>query len=394
MKNERGSALLAVSIILFLVIGISLWYVQWTMVQSRGSVNQTGSQIAMEQAENAYNDARQLLKRPDLRTKLVTGGEWQPLSSEMMVDTTTTPDRRFAIDFHRSSADDSLIEATCTGYYYIASGNVVDVDNGNRKALQAVIEAKFKVYSAAQYLFAVPNTLTVNAGSDLSNGSIYARDLVFEPGAHTTVGSAYYYVSSSPTAPTNVTFINTGSATPLTSAANFGSLDSSIRTTYSAGTPQCTFDGLVSAPPGHVFYCNGTVDIAETVPLVVDGVYTIYATSNVVVHGNMRLNNSSSWIAVLSEQDVQIGADAPAHLTLHGNFVSNHDFVAEGSIHPFGTFHLNGSVAALNRIAIGQVWSTPGSRHYLYATSTDPSFLLPNFTQTLQYTVLQGKFSS
>lgn len=390
MKSEKGGALIAVVMICMLLIAGMAWIYRWSWDNSLTMGRHNGGQHALEYADSGINSLTVWLKSPNLSAVLPVGSS-TTLSIPMEKG-------RCAISIYRQSPDSTLIDAYATGYFTLGNGTLVDPDT-NLNSQAASINAKFRISNAAEYLIGIPSTLYVSYGTNAGTGTIYAKDLIFDPpgtGPQTIVGSALYSNSVSSSVPVFVTFTKTpAAAQQLTYPPSFTALDAAMRAQYvqnSNGSVAPAFTGEVSAPVSHIYVVNGPLDIGVGDVLTVNGVYVIYVTGQVTIHNSILLKDAQSWVAILSEQDIHLAADAPDVLTLNGNYLMNGSLIADlpaTGPRTNGVFALNGGIVSLGAISLANVFLQ--SRTYTYASTADPNLFLPNTTDLLQYKILMGR---
>ena len=393
MKCERGGALIAVVMICMLLIAGMAWIYRWAWDNSITMGRHNGGQHALEYADSGINALSVLLKSPNLATLLPVGSS-TTFSYPM-------ENGRCAMSVYRQSPDSTLIDAYATGYFTLGNGTMVDPDT-NKNSQAASINAKFRISNASEYLIGIPSTLYVSYGTNAGTGTIYAKDLIFDPpgtgptGPQTIVGSALYSNSVSSSIPTFVTFTKTpAAAQQLTYPPSFTALDAAMRALYTQsanGSVAPPFTGEVSAPASHIYVVNGPLHIGEGDALTVNGVFVIYVTGQVTIYNSILLKNAQSWVAILAEQDIHLAADAPDALTLNGNYLMNGSMIADPpptGPRANGVFTLNGGMVSLGAISLANVYLQ--SRTYTYASTSDPNLFLPNTTDLLQYTILMGR---
>ncbi|HVO33264.1 MAG TPA: hypothetical protein VMU17_05055 [Elusimicrobiota bacterium] len=397
LKNEAGTALVAVMVISVLIVSSMLWWATWNRAKARVGVQQFGTQQAKQLADSGIGVAQQWLGSPTLSVSL------PPQTTApyvLMSDTTTNTMGRYEVALYRTNCDASLIEAYATGYYYVGSGPYLDPLT-HQNATITVLDVKFKLLSVTQYLFAVPNNMIVDAGSNFGNGSIYGQDITFNTGAQIALQAAYYTDKVLPSsAPANVTFSTSCPyAQPLSYAPNFGTLTESVRNSYIAKAvngplPDFAAGGTLGPGSGNsaVYYSSGDVSIATLgTPLVVSGVYVIYTTGNIDIGNSINpqsTNPNSDWLGLLAEKNIYVTAANTNDLELNGTFITNWSIIGSGWTNPTAyTLATNGSMAALLNISLG--WNGP--RQYQYVPPP-PTLPLPSGVDVLQYNILIGKY--
>lgn len=405
--DEKGSALVACIVIGLVFLAGVFWVAEWSTMIGRGRVHDMGKNSAAVNADTALNAAVQNLTRSDLNLFLAPNTAFR--------SSTTIAGGRYDYTLSRPNVDTNLIEASATGYYFLAGGTFKDPETGQNAQVCAV-DAKYRVTNAGQFLIAVSTTLVINYGADATGGVLYGVDVVFKNGSsgpNTQVTTVYYLNSVyrwetsgnyyPDAAPTFVTFTgSTVTAQHLAYAPNFVHIDSNLGSYYSSVQSASSagfggsFAGSVSAAAdSHVYYTVGDVHIGQGDPLVVNGVYVIYATGNIYIDNNVTLANSNSWVGFLSEQNIVLSADAPDNLTLYGNYLAAGSFMAAGPPRPGSHFSLTGGIVSTVGIDIANTWLGPRTYTFPAAGTTgsnSPDLLLPNFSELLEYKVVQGKY--
>jgi len=216
VSSQKGSALLAVSIISFLFVALVLWASNWARDHSRTAVSLVGSQRALQYADSGVSGATLSLKLPSLAQNLAPG-----TSTSFSF---TMPNGRNDVALYRRSSDTSLVDCYSTGYYFIPTATLADPISGSAAAI-AVVNAKFRIANAAEYLMAVPGTLNIAAGLNMCPGNqcsgiLYGSMIQFNPA--TVAGQPPAYVGT-------VLYATTGGVSYSTPP---------VSVTYGAGPPQ------------------------------------------------------------------------------------------------------------------------------------------------------------
>ena len=380
---------------LLFVAGV-YWYAEWSRVKSVAKVHRMSGKNALAYADEALNDVLIRLKSPQLKQFLDIGTtNFYSLGRS---------DARIDVSLARTSSDVNFVNVDVSAYAYLGKGSFTDPLTG-RRCQRAVVNAKYHVINVGQFLIAVPTILQVGYGTNAANGMLYASQLKFIGctggcGAPTQVYSAFYfqgleYLGAPPVVYTGPV----DHAQRLSYPMNFASLDPTMRAYYqnqAPSTPAPVFEGMISEPlPYHVFFVDSNLDIAKNAPLTVQGIYVIYATGDVHIHNNITLADANSWIGVFSEKDIHLDSDAPNTLTLNGTYLCNGTFIGDpgpgGAPRSGVNLTINGGLISMIHIDIATNWV--GNRNYTYQTSTSPNFLLPNFTETLEYKIVGGKLN-
>jgi hypothetical protein len=394
--NRRGSALITIVVIALLFMAGITWYVRWGQIQSTTRVHRTMVRNATDFADEGINNALLRLKAPDLAQFLPINGT---TSYALAI-----PNGRIDLALARQSTDTAVVTIKSTAWLFLSRGGWVDPVT-NERAEMAEIEGTYRITNVGQFLIAIPSILPVSYGTNAPSGIIYASQLDFKPclsgpcNTPTQLLSAFYYDSVTPNdAPAYVQFTAAPfRAQKVSYPMSFVGLDPSVRAYYSSLATQPlppSFDGLVDEPnPAHVYYVTGDLHIAQNSPLTVRGVYIIYVTGNVYIHDNINLSNVSSWLGVLAEGDIHLADDAPNNLSINGTFMCNSYFKGDalpGNVNRSNVnLTINGGIVSMTNIDIATVWV--GQRTYTYQVSADPHFILPNFSQTLEYKITHGK---
>ena len=336
----------------------------------------------------------QFLKSPALSTSL-------PLVNGTTTFSMPLNQGRVAVSLTRSNIDNNLVDAYATGYFYIAASSFLDPLN-QQPAQIASVYAKFQITNVAQFMLAVPGSLTLGYGTNASGGIVYASNLAFQSGSGdptTQVSEAYYYNSVFPTsAPPFVTFSPPGSsAQQLSYPPNFANLDAGVRAQYSSKQTSnpipspADFEGVLTCPSDtYVIFVSSSVDFGKLGPVTVSGVCAIYATGDIYIHNNLgpAPGDTTSWVALLSEGIIHLADDAPQSLSVCGNFVTNVAFMADGAPRPTGNLIITGGIVSMQSMGVADVWQ--GTRTYQYASSTSPNLFLPNISNQLEYRLNSG----
>src|SRR5882762_6296774 len=143
LKQERGSALIAVLIITALIAAVFVVFSTWTQIGNRAVIHTLNTQKAVYNAQSGYYAALDWLKTPyavDLTT--------EPKNLGSMTDGAT-----YYLTLARSINDSSLISITATGYFEIPSGHFSD-PVGNA-AEMGIIDAVVRAISVKDYFAAV-----------------------------------------------------------------------------------------------------------------------------------------------------------------------------------------------------------------------------------------------
>jgi len=396
--GEDGGALLAILIICVLVGSVLVWYLQWSQFAGKNENHLSGTQHALSYADSGIHAASQRLKTPWMNSD--TGNSF----------TTSAPlyNGRYEYTVVLDTQTRSLADTYATGYYYLNTGESVDPTNG-RAAQRAVIHAKIYFAGIQNLVAAVPGRLPIGGGS-VVDGALYAKDLIFNrsiDGSPTRVGIALYNQSvlgddkQMNPAPDYVVFYSSPAAAQhVQYPVHLPQLGPSFRTYYAAragtGSGQlqagASLDGLVNKPndtPNPVYFCNGDLHIGKTNTFTAQDTFLIYATGDIYIHKPVELE-VGSWVAFLTEKKIHIADDAPDSMTLKGTYLSNGAFLTDNTSRHPGSFHLYGNLIAGQGIDLADFWAT---RVYVRAGPVDNILDIPNFTQLLEYKVLQGKYN-
>jgi hypothetical protein len=399
-SNNRGSALLmSLLVSLFLISGL-LCYSWYNSVRNRENIQELSRHEALNYADSCMKSALTWLRSPD-GSVLSPGGAITLPSAGPASFPATFAKGRCEVSLVRGDPalgqDLNIISAVATGYYQLP-----------RSTQTAVVKAVIRFTSVTQYMLAVGNLLHIGAGSDITDGVVYAPDLVFDGAV--TIGAAYYYRTVSPL-PVGVTFTLPSLASPvnyaqqLPSPLNVAMLNISIRNLYinrntALFVPQ-TFTGTISAPADskYVYFYDGDVDIGQPGPgggVTINGVFVIYATGDIRIHNSIR-HNPGCWAGFLSEKAIYLKADAPDDLKLNGNFIANAGMLADVPTPARSggncRLEINGGIVGMSSPNFGNVWTSAAgcTRTYSYESCSDPHLYLPNLSTILEYQVTKGR---
>jgi hypothetical protein len=398
LKNNHGSAVIAALVIAALLLAGLVVRSQWQAVRSQSSVQVNGSKRAMSYAESGISHAVNWLRMPSLQDELPVN------SSTTLVG--QQPDGRYAVAVYRRNADPNLVDLQSTGYFHLPRGS--EDDNG-KPAQIAVVAARVRLSNVGEYLAATNASLTIGYGTDIQSGSVYAQDLSFQSGAtlpKTRVARAYFLNSVNGTttdvAPSWVEFTaNPPFAQRLAYAPALSTLDPSVRALYlsrASTDPLPSLQGSIPPPSDtHVYLATHDVDIG--VPganTSYSGVFVLYSTGHVRIHGSVRPADANSWMAIISEKDIRFDADAPAVVTVEANLIANRAVTADPPAVPRtnGSLTIIGGMVAQTGLNLAGAWpeSIGATRTYSFRQFNDPLLYLPNFATIVEYRIVRGKY--
>jgi hypothetical protein len=396
--SETGAALLGALIICVLVMSVLVWYLQWSQIAGKSDTRLATTQHALSYADSGLNAASQRLKSPGL----------DPDNRNSFTGGASLYNGRYEYSVVMDTDTHSLSDTYATGYFYLAKGDWVDPQNG-KVAERAVIHAKIYFAGIQNLVVAVPGRLPVGGGT-VVDGTMYAKDLLFNRSAEgktTRVGMSLYHQSvmddrnQHNPAPDYVVF-NSSPATAEHSEypLHLPRLGSAFRQFYAAkagtGSGQlangASLDGFVGKPgdsPDAVYFCDGDLHIGKSNAFTAQESILIYATGDVYIHKPVMVN-IGTWVAFLTEKNIHIAEDAPNDMILKGTYLANGAVLTDGRPRHPGSFHLYGNMIAGRGIDLAENWDT---RVYVHAGPMENILALPNFTQLLDYKVLQGKYA-
>jgi hypothetical protein len=399
--DRRGSALITVLIVASLVAAAALAHHGILQQNAKRSVSRTDTGKALSYAEAGMATVMDRLRLPAPQENFTAPSTLQ-LSGNM-------PNGRYDTSALRDPYDASLVRLFSTGYCYLDRGNAVDPTNGKRAQI-AVIRASARIRSAAAFFAAVPGTLQIGYGADLSSASIYGAELHFDPpdgvtAEQTSVYQAFYSDSVMPEAPSYVTFTGPAPALKrLPIEPNLIPINSQLRTLYTAWaasdrlSPGASLTGSLGAPSNSygVYYCPGDLFLAGTSSqsqsLDVNGSVLIYVAGTVTIAGSVRAANSNSWLAVIAENSIRLAAVAPTTMELEGTYLSGQAFLAEPAPagRAGGKLTFTGGFQAQEGINFSGGWP---KRIYIFKAAPS-KMLLPFFLGVEDYQVERGAYAS
>jgi hypothetical protein len=404
MRNEKGSAIIGVLLVGLLSMAALFTMSRMSMMRREVVVHDVGLQRASAAAEIGIARALDTLRSPS--------GTIAPNSSLTLGSTVQFG--RYEVTMTPSIVDNSLVDVWSTGYIHVAKGLKYDSVAG-KDAEMAVIHATIKFTSVGSFLAAVPDSLRVGYGSDVSSGKVYARRLIFEPQgpfdavSTTRIQEAYYYESKmndTDQGGTWVTYTNPGftTAQQLPAPLRLVALDSYIRGYFQekvldpvsqqipAGS---VISGGRSGPPSSLpalFYVPGDLTLGTpTVDLTTGDVFTIYVQGKAYINGNIQVSGSG-WIAILAEDGIQITDTAPSNLRLNGVTLVTNGGIDVEDVKPAGNrIEIRGGMVAHGGINLSAGYTD--ARVYTYDRTTDSKLLLPNIATVMYSNLVQGKYN-
>lgn len=384
---ESGNAMVVVLLIGTIVCSLSLIWSQQVLLESKVITQDVARSQALEYAESGINLARLRLKGPDIGTYLPSGSS-QTLSAAF-------ESGGAEVAMHRVLADTSLVELYATGYYHAQSGSQSNAQG--KKVKLSVVRAVVRITNAGEYAIAVPGELSINPGTDLSAGRVYAGVLNFVNGSGIQISEAYYYTAATPSdAPSFVQWVNPyDRAIRLSFPPAFPAFDDALESFYqdkSTADPLPAFSGTVGAPSDgrNVYYSPGSIDIGYAGPLQVDGAYVLYVAGDVRIHNSVRMANSDSTLVIMAEGDVVLSASVPDALQIQAFLITNQNVRAEGTtMHTGGELRLEGGIVCHRELLnLSRLWP---SRRYMPRPVNNNNLLLPYFTELVQYRIITSR---
>jgi hypothetical protein len=393
LRKTQGSVLLASVIVTIMLIAVIVQFTQVVIHNTRSSVRYVAGQKARMSADSGLQSALQFLRSP--QASILQAGIPRLVSS---VEQGTT----FYLSLTRQLSDPSLVDVNATGYYQLTNG-AVEAPGGNYRAQAYAIYAQVQLRNIGDYFAASPETLTIGYGSDISSGSVYARDLVFQTGSgpRTRVKSAAYFNSISPANYSNyVTFLDENQPSRLASEPVLPTLGAGLRNQYqsmaggavlAAGS---TLAGMVDPPTDNeyrVYFSPGDITLgAVNSSCTARGSFLLYSQGDIHIANTInRLVDSTAWIALMAEGNIVIDQTAPNDLSIEATLVTNGTFEALGAYRSNGKLTMTGGMVTGHGVSIGNVYGE--SRVYTFR-APDPNLPLPFATQVIIYKVLQGKY--
>jgi hypothetical protein len=406
---QKGSAMIGVLLVAILLVALFLVFSSWTTMGTKVVMHSLETQKAVYVAESGYYAALNWLKTPaavSLTTNTLTMGS-------------LTVGATYYLSMQLSQTDSSLVNIVSTGYTEVPTGHFLDPLGS--KAEMGIIDAQVRVAGVKDYFAAVPGTLAIANGSDLTNSRVYGKDLIFMPpgpSTYTLVGQAYYFnsvtdgVNPNP-APSFVTF--TGGppnnaqklpteprlpqVTPMRDSYYSMAADPSGPCILPVVGNNCTLSGSWTAPSplntSNVCFCQGNLYLgAPGQPLTVSGDVVVFVEGSTYIENNITpVVPGTDWMAIASEGDVIIPGSgdpqppAPDVLTINGTFITDGAFNAGGSPRPAGQLTFNGGVVSQKNI-----WLSPYQLSRTYAYKVPNSALkLPFLVQSISWTIRHGK---
>lgn len=383
LKNESGFALVACILVSFLLLAAVIEYTRWNHGNARFGTHLISSQRARENAETGIHVALDWLRKA--QSSQLTAGV--PLTMSSLNEGST-----YQMTLVRSVSDSSLIDCWSTGYYEIPA-------NGSNSGITSTaIYAQIKLRPINTWLAATPGTLEIAAGSMLSTGTVYGRDLVFDRGGAwpTQVKTAYYFNSVTPANPES--FVNfTGGVPPIRMA-----LEPVFPTVSALEADYATMAGIDVLPDGYTvfgneapasnayktFFCMGDLKVGtstSTYSATTPRLY--YVKGNVTIQNNVNVpaGNGTAFMAV---GDIQISSTTVSPVRIKAQLLS------DGSIEALGpprnaAFVFKGSIVFRNQLSIGNILVRERSYEYF---APEASLPFPFITQLVSYKVLTGKY--
>jgi hypothetical protein len=386
---QKGSALVAVLMVAALLIAVFLVFSSWTSFGTKTVVHTLQTQKAVYIAESGYYAALTWLKTPAAVN----------LSTNTTIVSGLTPGATYYLSMSKSLTDSSIVNLESTGYFETPSGHFVDPLG--LKAEKGIIDAQVRVEGVKDYFAAVPGTLGIAYGSNLSNSRVYGKDLIFLPpgtGPTSQVGEAFYFNSVTGDTSANVTYVpgppftaqklptepGLPQVTPMRDSYYSMAADPTGPCILPAAGGACTLSGSWTAPsplnPSNVCFCHGDLHMgAAGQPLTVSGDVLIF------VEGSTYVDNSVSpavvgtdWLAIASEGDVSISINPPVPdaLTVYGTFITDGAIKALGNPRANGTLDFYGGMVAQKGISLT-----------VYGKRRTYTYMVPNSALTLPYLV-------
>ncbi len=398
LKSDRGAALVACLILCLLVVSGVIVYQRLTAQTLVGTVRRMDTGKALAYAESGVSQAMELLRQPQWSTQLQAGA-----SKTAAQDLTNG---RSEVTMTRDVDETTLVDLFSTGYYYLPTGTFTDPKTG-QFAQMAVIEAKIRTRSIGDFFAVVPTQLQIAYGTDLSNATVYARNLSFASGDSalppTQIKQAYYY---STLLPENAESFVTFKQPPvrLQSEPNLVSANSStLRPLYQAWAGSdilpdgTTLSTRLIAPANSygVYFCPGNLVLGDDgsgagSDLTVTGKMVIYVAGKVTVIGNVRMSNSpKDWLAVISEGDIVLSKNSPSTMNLQGTYITGGYLNAQMGSGARAQLNFTGGFQADQGANFGGAWP---QRAYVYQAPPS-TMLLPFFLATEEYRILRGQFN-
>jgi len=395
-KNRlRGSALLGVIVIGVVFLSLILWYFQWSWVRGQEETRRSAGERALAYADSGLGAALENLKLPGVHPS-----SWTVSGA--------VEDGRFEAAVQVDSTTPGLVEAFATGYYYLPKGAALDPLT-ERPAQRAAVRAKIFSESVATFVAAVPGRLRIGPGVTAVGAPLYAKEIIFAPGPEPVAAqlgtvlfsrSAVREDGTPDPSPSYVVFVSSPpAAQALPFPIHFPALGGALRDFYrSYATDPASrladgaeLGGRLDAPgisTPSVYFAEGDLHLGRGAPLVVTGIYTIYAVGNVYIHQSI-VRAPGSWVAILTEKDLHIASDAPGSLALQGTFFVGGACRSDGPPRPGGQLNFFGSLVAGQGIDWALHWPR---RSYLFLPPPPTGIELPSFTQMLEYDVVQGRY--
>jgi hypothetical protein len=390
--NERGSAIITILLISIFVVAVLVGYSQRVQYYSRENVSHVTKQKSFDGADSGINAALFWLRSPGNLTSLQPGTLLTPGDAGAPPEfSSATATGRYDVSVYRSLIDSSLVDASCTSYYYLARGPHIAPDG--RSAQRVIVHAKIRTRYVGDFFAAVPDVLSVSCGSVISPGTIYGKNLTFDPcpAGQTRIGPAYFLNGYSPTPASFVTFLSTPPAPiQLVVEPNLVTPDRRLRAFYQkmagantlpAGTVlEANWPSPAPSNDYAVYYVPGDLHLGAGPDLIFTKKLVVYAAGSVYIHNNVRplagdLDNN--WLGIVAEGDIQIASDAPDILALNGLFVTGGRFFCSGNARSAGRLTFNGGIVAQKGVDFASVYAQ--SRSYTYVRA-DPMMGLPSIT--------------
>lgn len=386
LDNIRGGALLASTIVSFLVLASVIAYTRWSHSKSKQNTHLVSEQRALLNADAGIHEAMDWLRKP--QASLLQPGipmHFSPLN----------PGATYQMTMLRQIVDTSLVNVWSTGTYHAPGAPAPNT---------ASIFAQVKLESIAAYLVGTPGTLEITYGAQLQSGNIYGRDLIFDNGiggATIIQGTPYYYGSFSPL--NAATFVNFNGGPPVQLAQEpnipvVGNLEADYiamagTDILTAGT---TISGTIPAPSNayRVYYCPGNLTLGTTTtPFAgsAEGNFLFYVAGDVTFNMSSQIMPVTARAAMLVKGNIFISESAPAAAI----YIRRWALITDGRIQALGppryfNFHFDGSIMTHGGVQMGSVWQRERIYNYVAPSSTLP---LPNITRLIVYKVLSGKFN-
>jgi hypothetical protein len=399
---QGGSIILTALLIGMLLIAFVTQLAIWSRKNNDLGVHRMATLRALQNADSGISETMEMLRRPGWVLSLQPGAQ-QSFQRTVASDTRG----RYEVTFTRDSDDFSLVHVVSTGAYQLTSG-AFELGVSSRGQV-AVISALLRVRSVGDFFAAVPSSLTIGDGADISQGSVYARDLMFAPGTASPnparIREAYYFSSVFPSeTPSTVIFTvgGTGKAVKLSHEPNLSAVDSTLRRHYKAWAGNDTLaagaalDGTLGAAGDSanihgILYCDGDVHVAggpaSSSSLLVQRDRILYSTGTVWIHGDVR--TGGGWLAIIAEGDIVLASNAPTDLTLDATLITGRSFLAEQTALPRNRLTFSGGFHAQSGAQIGTSWP---DRRYRYQRAPE-TMVLPFFLNLEAYNVLRGRYN-